>query len=624
MSPAAAKANVAENERFETLLAYVRDHRGFDFTGYKRASLRRRVGKRMEVLGIDRFEDYIDQLEASPEEFGELFATILINVSSFFRDTLVWDYVAEQMIPTIIAGKSAREPIRVWSAGCATGEEPYTIAMLLAEALGEQAYRERVKIFATDVDPDAVRQARQGIYSPKQIESVPEALRERYFEQVDGHFGFIKDLRRSVIFGVNDLIGDAPISRLDLLTCRNTLIYFNSDTQSGVMRRLHIALADDGILVLGRSELLLTFAEGFAPIDLPLRVFRKIAVPRVREPLPALAEQVLVPRRPEIPDTVLEAFRRSPVAQLVLDVNNVVMMGNEPLHRLFGIGEREVGSNLQDLELSYRPFELRSLIDQANEQDEPVAGDGVSWFGRDGTEHHLEVEVASLHSDGQRTGTSVAFHDVTRYVTMTDELERSKQELENAYEELQSTVEELETTNEELQSTNEELETTNEELQSSNEELETMNEELQSSNEELETMNEELRLRTGELNRATVLVESMLASLGVGVAVVDRDLRVQMWNERAKELWGLDIDDVRGRHLLNLDIGLPVGELREALTASVAGAVTKEQHLEGRDRRGRDVVCRVRTAPLADISGAVAGAIVMMDVADGPGATAAD
>lgn len=129
-------------------------------------------------------------------------------------------------------------------------------------------------------------------------------------------------------------------------------------------------------------------------------------------------------------------------------------------------------------------------------------------------------------------------------------------------------------------------------------------------------MNEELRLRTGELNRATVLVESMLASLGVGVAVVDRDLRVQMWNERAKELWGVDIDDVRGRHLFNLDIGLPVAELREALLASVAGAATKEQHLDARDRRGRDVVCRVRTAPLADVSGAVAGAIVMMDVAE--------
>ncbi len=602
MSRPVAEGQASETERFEALLAYVRDHRGFDFTGYKRASLRRRVGKRMEALGIGEFQDYVDQLEASPEEFDELFATILINVSSFFRDKLVWDYLAEQTIPAIIAAKSAREPIRVWSAGCATGEEPYTIAMLLAEALGEQAYRERVKIFATDVDPDAVARARQGIYNPKQIEPVPEALRGRYFEPVNGHFSLIKDLRRSVIFGVNDLIGDAPISRLDLLTCRNTLIYFNSETQSGVMRRLHVALADDGVLVLGRSELLLSFAEGFTPVDLPLRVFRKVVVPRIREPLQVLAGQVLARPQPEIPDTVLEAFRVSPVAQLVLDVGNVVMMGNEPLRALFGIGEREVGSNLKDLELSYRPFELRSLIDQASEQDEPVSGGEVSWFGRDGTEHHLEVEVAALRNEGQRTGTSIAFHDVTRYVTMTDELGRSKQELENAYEELQSTVEELETTNEELQS--------------SNEELETMNEELQSSNEELETMNEELRLRTGELNRATVLVESMLASLGVGVAVVDRDLRVQMWNERAKELWGVDIDDVRGRHLFNLDIGLPVAELREALLASVAGAATKEQHLDARDRRGRDVVCRVRTAPLADVSGAVAGAIVMMDVAE--------
>src|SRR5262249_37193049 len=155
--------------------------------------------------------------------------------------------------------------------------------------------------------------------------------------------------------------------------------------------------------------------------------------------------------------------------------------------------------------------------------------------------------------------------------------------------ELQSTVEELETTNEELQSTNEELETTNEELQSSNEELETMNEELQSSNEELETMNDELRLRTGELNRATVLIESMLASLGMGLAVVDRDLQVQMWNDRAKELWGVDIDEVRGKNVLNLDIGLPVGTLRDALLDSVGGANAKEQLLQARDRRGRDV-----------------------------------
>jgi two-component system CheB/CheR fusion protein len=229
------------------------------------------------------------------------------------------------------------------------------------------------------------------------------------------------------------------------------------------------------------------------------------------------------------------------------------------------------------------------------------------------------VEVAALHRDGRRTGSSIAFRDITRHVNMTQELERSKHELENAYEELQSTVEELETTNEELQSTNEELETTNEELQSSNEELETMNEELQSSNEELETMNEELRLRTGELNRATVLVESMLASLGMGVAVVDRDLQVQMWNDRAKDFWGVGIDEVRGKNVLNVDIGLPVGKLRDALLDSVGGAKTREQRLRARDRRGRDVMCLARIAPLADVTGDVAGAILMMEVEDAPG-----
>jgi two-component system CheB/CheR fusion protein len=615
VSRPAADGDAGEDERFEALLEYVRDHRGFDFTGYKRASVRRRVGKRMEDLGIDGYQSYMDQLEASPDEFNRLFATVLINVSSFFRDQPVWDHLAAHVIPDLVARKGKREPIRVWSAGCATGEEPYSIAMLLVEALGEQAYRERVKIFATDLDVGAIDRARQGVYTAKQAEAVPEPLRARYFDAVDGHYSFVKDLRRSVIFGINDLIGDAPISRLDLLVCRNTLIYFNSATQVGVMSRLHHALAENGVLVLGKSELLLTFTEGFAPLDLPLRVFRKVPVVRPRDSLQALVGQVGRARRHDIPDAVLAAFRVSPVAQLVLDVDNVVVLGNEPLWALFGVGEGEVGAELKDLELSYRPFELRSLIEQAATQENPVFREGASWSARDGTEHHLEVEVTALRDGDHRTGTSIAFRDVTRHVQTTKELEQSKHELEDAYEELQSTVEELETTNEELQSTNEELETTNEELQSSNEELETMNEELHSSNEELETMNEELRVRTGELNRTTGLIDSMLASLDVGVAVVDRDLRVQLWNGRAKDVWGVDIDQVRGHHLLNLDIGLPVGELRESLRQSLNDARTSERLLHARDRRGQDVECRVRTAPLADVGGAVAGAIVMMEVA---------
>jgi two-component system CheB/CheR fusion protein len=603
-------------DRFEALLAYVRDHRGFDFTGYKRASLRRRVGKRMDELGIEGYQNYMDQLEVSPEEFNELFATILINVSSFFREHVVWDHLSEHVIPELLAKTPAPEQIRVWSAGCATGEEPYTIAMLLANALGEAAFRDRVKIFATDADADAVDRARQGIYTTTQIEPVPEPFRERYFEPVNGQHSFTKELRRSVIFGVNDLIRDAPISRLDLLTCRNTLIYFNAETQAGVMRRLHLALRDDGILVLGKSELLLTLTEGFVPEDLPLRVFRKVPIPRARDLLPAPAPAGQAPRARQraIAETVLDAFRLSPIAQLVLDGDNLVVMGNEPLRTLFGIGQPEIGADLKDLQISYRPFELRSLIDEAQNQEGPVRGGQASWFADDGTEHQLEVEVSALRKDGRSTGTSISFRDITGHVSMTAELEQSKHELENAYEELQSTVEELETTNEELQSTNEELETTNEELQSSNEELETMNEELQSSNEELETMNEELRVRTGELDRANLLVNSMMASLGMAVTVVDHDLRVQMWNDRAKDLWGLDANEVRGQHFLNLDIGLPVQQLREAVRASIAGDSSEELRVSARDRRGRDITCRVHSSPLADANGNLAGAIVLMQV----------
>jgi two-component system, chemotaxis family, CheB/CheR fusion protein len=604
------------DDGFERLLEYVREHRGFDFTGYKRSTLRRRVGKRMQDIGTDGYGEYLDHLEASADEFGELFATILINVSSFFRDGPVWDYLARHVIGEIVSSKPAGAPIRVWSAGCATGEEPYTIAILFAEALGEEQCRERVKIFATDVDDDALERARQGVYQPSQVENIPPQLLERYFERVNDKFNFSKEVRRSVIFGRNDLVRDAPISKLDLLTCRNTLMYFNAETQDGVMPRLYTALADNGVLVLGKSELLLTFSDALLPLNLSLRIFRKVAGARPRNGVPLVppARARISEQRSSIPQAVIEAFRVSPIAQLVVDAEGVVVIGNEPLRLLFGLSDNDLGRPLQDLEISYRPIELRSLIEQAASGDARVSSSPVVWRARDGAEHHFEVEVAALRNNGAQTGTSISFLDVTRYTRITTELEESKRDLETAYEELQSTVEELETTNEELQSTNEELETTNEELQSTNEELETMNEELQSSNEELETMNEELRLRTNELNRVNTLVESILTSLGIGVAVVDRELRVQMWNDSAKEMWGVDLDQVRDQHFLNLDIGLPVQSLRDSLRACLTGASTDgEGQIEARDRRGRDIVCRVRVAPLAGVRGDIAGAIVLME-----------
>ncbi len=611
--------SIAEHEEdgdaLERLLDHIRITRGFDLTGYKRATLRRRIGKRMADIGVDSYGQYIDQLEVSAGEFDALFNTVMINVSSFYRDPNVWRYVAEHVIPEILRRRGGGEPIRIWSAGCSTGEEPYTVAMLLAEQLGERGFADRVKVFATDVDEEALATARQGVYAAAGLEALPAELRDNYFEHADGRCSVSKPIRRSVIFGRNDLVRDAPISRLDLVTCRNTLMYFNGDTQRSIMTRLHLALAPEGFLVLGKSELLLTLGECFAPESLSLRVFRKRPGVRLRGGGPASLSRAPAGRGPEIlPAALMDAFRVSPVAQLVLDASGGVAFCNRPMGELFGIGERELGTPIQDLELSYRPVELRSLIEQAAAVEGPIRSERVSWTGRDGAEHEVEVEVVALRGGLEQMGTSIAFIDVTRFARITSELERSKRELESAYEELQSTVEELETTNEELQSTNEELETTNEELQSTNEELETMNEELQSSNEELETMNEELRVRTEELNRVNLLVETMLSSLGMAVAVVDRELRVTVWNDLAKDTWGLDLHDVRDRRFLGLDIGLPVERLREPLLACVSGASgAVERVLEARDRRGVDVLCRVRCTPLSDGHGAVAGAIVIME-----------
>jgi two-component system CheB/CheR fusion protein len=607
-----------EDPALEDLLAYIKRARGFDFTGYKRTTLGRRIHKRMQEVSLEEYPDYLDVLEAAPEEFDLLFNTILINITRFFRDPPVWDYIQHELVPRIVGETAPDSPIRVWSAGCATGEEAYTLAMVLAQALGEKDYLRRVKIFATDVDEEELDTARHAVYSEKQVASVPEGLLNRFFERAGTSHIFRKDLRRSVIFGRNDLARDAPISRLNLLTCRNTLMYFNGETQNAILRRLHLALLDGSYLALGKSEMLLAFSDAFESMDLGKRVFRKVPgrVLRPLTPLPGVPGYGADAPMLSTMAHLRASFAAAPVAQVVIDEEGVVVLANERLRSLFGVSAADIGRPLQDLQLSYRPIELRSLIDNAQGEAKPVHVADVSFKGPDGSELQLEVDVAPLlDGDERQLGTSISFLDVTQYRRVWEELQQSKRDLEAAYEELQSTVEELETTNEELQSTNEELETTNEELQSTNEELETMNEELQSSNEELETTNEELRIRTGELNYANTLMESMLASLGVAVAIVDHDLRIQMWNDRAKEMWGVDSADVRGQHVLDLDIGLPVERLRDPLRKCLAGKRKSETTLQiaARDRRGKDILCSVRCAPLRGPDGTIEGAIVLME-----------
>ena len=605
----------------ESLLDYLKRSRGFDFTGYKRSTLGRRIDRRMQLVGMHAYASYIDYLEVHPDEFDALFDTVLINVTCFFRDRDEWQQLAERVLPGLLAGKGPGAPVRVWSAGCASGEEAYTLAMVLAEAMGMHEFRERVKIYATDVDDDALTRARQATYAGPEMDGVPSDLLEKYFEESNNRYAFRGDLRRALIFGRHDLTRDAPISRVDLLVCRNALMYFNAETQHQILTRFHFALNDGGVLFLGRAETMLTRTHLFEPVDLRRRLFRKRTLPGLRDRPPVRIGLPGTDRdelgaldggNDRLRDAVLDA---SPVAQIVIGTDGVLTLANASARALFGLSPADLGRPLQDLELSYRPVELRSRIDEVCATRRPVLLTSVAWQSHAGEMRTFDVHVVPLSAEnGGALGVTVTFTDTTLAGRLQRELEHANQELETAYEELQSTNEELETTNEELQSTVEEMETTNEELQSTNEELETMNEELQSMNEELQTMNEELRRRSDEAAEVNLFLGSILASLRGGVVVLDRELRVLLWNPRSEELWGLRADEVEGKHFFTLDIGLPMEALRQPLRRCLSGDSDVEPlTVDAINRRGKPVQCTVTCAPLGVPGTEPRGAIVLVE-----------
>ena len=607
----------ADETGFEGLLEFLKENRGFDFTGYKRPSLMRRVRHRMQEVGVARFDDYQDVLTLHPDEFTALFNTILINVTSFFRDADAWEALAELHLPQLLRAAGTR-PVRVWSAGCAAGQEAYSIAMLLQEQMGAD-FRERAKIYATDVDEDALQYARQASYTEREVRGVPDERRQRHFDRVSDRFVVKPELRRAVIFGRNDLVRDAPISRIDVLLCRNTLMYFNVEAQSRVVNRLGFALRGDGILFLGKAEMLLNHAAVFEPLDLGRRFFRRV---RAEEDGGYAAQ-----RRPrgawtrQLPAAAAllrdEAFMTSPVAQLVIGAGGELALVNHRAAALAGLTDRDLGRPFQDLELSFRPVELRSHLAAVEEARRATLLRDIAWSRTPDEPRYLDVEIAPLldHEGSVYLGACVSFTDVTRARQLRMEVEATNRQLELAYEELQSTNEELETTNEELQSTVEELETTNEELQSTNEELETMNEELQSANDELQVTNMQLQERDGEVSDLNAFMQSILASLESAIVVVDRDLVVRAWTPQAHELWGLREDETLGRHVLNLDSGLPVAELHPWLRAVIRGdrEAVIGRHMAVVNRRGRSVTLRVTLTPMHDRDGTVGGVLLVME-----------
>ena len=558
------------------LVQYLAAERGPDLTGYKHTSLERRIRKRMAEVGSTSFRAYLERVRANPAENLRLLNTVLINVTEFFRDPQAWQALRDEALPSIISGIRPGDTLRFWSVGCASGEEPYSLAILVSEYLGSALPDYNIKIYATDIDEEALNIARRGEYPVEKLRRVPTQMREKHFVGKGSLVRVSREIRRLTIFGRSNIVSDAPISHCNVVVCRNVLIYFDSNTQSQVLSRIHYALEPGGVLFLGKAESKLANSSVFRPVDTRWRIFQKSPQgngERVGELRPQSLSQggsELVQHEMESLQLyqryILDSVKSGLIA---MDGNDVVLNHNEAFLQIWGMkGNRLVGKRIQNTELAYRCPELMSRLENSRDsKGEPIQFQCT--LKTDSEQRLLSVLLRPVMSEGgERIGTIIHAEDITDH----ERLQGTVEQLEATSEELQSANAELETTNEELQSTNEELETTNEELQSTNEELATTNEELQSLNEELENMNEELEHRTQELHQLTRRYAETLKSMPWPVALVDDNEQIQLWNASSQRLFGVGETSVVGVGLDHLPVQV---EVRAALIRRYRSALQK-------------------------------------------------
>jgi two-component system CheB/CheR fusion protein len=607
-----------------TLLEKLRDSYNFDFREYKTASLVRRMRTRMSQVHSDSFGAYATFLDAHPEEHVALFNTILINVTGFFRDPEAWSTLRDEIIPRVVAEAADTRSIRIWSAGCSTGEEPYSIAILLAEHLGERAAEYQIKIYGTDIDEAALATARHALYRMDQLKDLPDRLLAHYFTRDGQLWRLRRDIRRWCIFGSHNLTQTPPMSHIDLLVCRNVLIYFGSALQERILSRFHYAVRDGGFLFLGRSESLLARSRLFSPLHLKWRLFQRTsaATRSVSAVLPEGGTTAPPASRPEITGAgirVQRALEALPAAVMVVDAADTILTWNPAAETLFETPvANAVGRKFRDIDVSYRVEGLRARMEEVKARQASARADGITFTRRSGELVHANVTIAPLFENYRFIGVLVCIDDATESARLKEQMTRIAEQHATAIEELQSTNEELETTNEELQSTNEELETTNEELQSTNEELETTVEELQAANAELAALNSELEDRGAELARLDGFHRGVVDSIDRGLMVVDRLGVVRTWNHAAERIWGLRSEQVLGRELFTLPLGdivqraRPVfermletgqGQQIERVPYTVAG---------GAERQGL-----MRLAPIRDGGGDIVGGVATILPTDG-------
>ncbi|MGV4791773.1 CheR family methyltransferase [Rhizobium sp. F40D2] len=563
-APGALEAQITQ---IATVLRNVTSH---DFHGYKRGTFTRRVHRRMQVLQIGSIDAYIERLRANRDEVQDLFQDLLIGVTQFFRDPAEFEAL-EREIPKLFEGKKASDKFRVWVLGCATGEEAYSIAMLLREHVATLDYPPEVQIFATDLDARALGIARAGRYSAAITSHVrPERL-ARWFVREGDTYCVVKELREMCIFSPHNIVKDAPFSRIDILSCRNLLIYLDNELQNRVMPIFHFALRPSGILFLGSSENVTRHAKLFAPVDRKNRLFRRLETatriipdfplsPRPRSPdhpfsppAPMLQTGRLSATISRQAEVVAERFAP---AYVVVDSHYDVLHFSGRTGRYLEPTSGTATLNLLSLAHRDLRLDLRSALQRATAEAVKVEVPRV-LLHQDDRSYTVNIIVEPLGS-GDVTSLIVLFQDAGQAaegaapdggrLTSEEHVQRLETDLRLTRDRLQATIEELESTNEELKSSNEEYQSINEELQSANEEMETSKEELQSVNEELQTVNGELAHRVAELDRANSDLKNLLEATQIATVFLDNDLRVRSFTPAATEIF----------HLLETDVGRPL------------------------------------------------------------------
>lgn len=634
----AAMAETSFNqELLNKIYIILRESSGVDFTYYKPATMKRRIKRRMVLHKVERLEDYLKFLQSNSVEVNALYQDMLINVTVFFRDPESFLTLKNEVFPMIMEKRAPDAPVRIWVPGCSTGEEAYSIAIALLEYLGENATAVPIQIFATDIDDKALDAARSGRY-PESISAdvSPERLK-RFFVKTDKGLQISKHIRDMCVFARHNLIKDPPFSRLDLISCRNVLIYLGPILQKKLLPIFHYALNPNGMLMLGTSETVGGFADLFTLIDKKYKAYIKKLTPL--KPIvqfstgdhTAETEHVAVTMRKE--ERVRVDLKKETDRLIISRYSPPFIVVNSEMDVLQFSGRTgpyiehapgDASLNLLRMAREGYLFELRKALDRAIKEGGAIRKDGLKSV-YDNKIRNFDLEVIPVTHAGAERFFIIVFNEKlppppekaepekgSKRKTRDKEMEGLNQELSSTKEYLQSIIESQEMANEELRSANEEIQSTNEELQSTNEELETAKEELQSSNEELNTVNEELENRNDELTRLNDDLSNLLSSVRIPILILDRDLRIRRFTSLTEKVLNLIPTDI-GRPITDIKPNFDIESFEETVRDVIDRITSSER--EVRDLDGHWY--RMRVLPYKTAGNRIEGAVVLfIDIDD--------